>query len=325
VTPSQPEDRPPNPDSDARSLDAPDWRGVRTILVPPDIVGVKRRAAAWPQRRTPLPWHPTGTVTTARAGAREWFGDRVFVEPAAGHGRVGFGTSVALHVCCGAALVALLLGRAGGTMPAIREPLLFIHAMVSVAPAVSLAAGQPTPAPQPRPAQVQAPAAAAPPPLAAELDARPAAAPTEAPTGIAPETGIDRNAGSPQGVAGGVPGGIPGGVVGGVPGGVVGGLPGATTPTAVRIGAGMEPPRKIKDARPVYPEGALPGRAQGAVVIDLTIGPDGKVQDAKVVHSVPLLDKAALDAVRQWEYAPPMLNGVPIAVVITVVVNFAMR
>jgi len=44
--------------------------------------------------------------------------------------------------------------------------------------------------------------------------------------------------------------------------------------------------------------------------------------DAKVVHSVPLLDQAALDAVRQWEYSPTLLNGVPVSVLVTVKINF---
>jgi protein TonB len=61
------------------------------------------------------------------------------------------------------------------------------------------------------------------------------------------------------------------------------------------------------------------------VVIEATIGIDGRVQDAKVLRSVPLLDRAALDAVRQWEYLPSLLNGVRVAVIVTVVVNFALR
>jgi protein TonB len=61
------------------------------------------------------------------------------------------------------------------------------------------------------------------------------------------------------------------------------------------------------------------------VILEATIGPDGKVRDAKVVRSVPLLDAAALDAVRQWEYTPSFLNGVAVAVIMTVIVNFAMQ
>jgi protein TonB len=61
---------------------------------------------------------------------------------------------------------------------------------------------------------------------------------------------------------------------------------------------------------------------QGDVVIEATIDEEGKVADARVVKSVPLLDQAALDAVRQWQYRPSLLNGVPTPVVMTVTVKF---
>ena len=57
-------------------------------------------------------------------------------------------------------------------------------------------------------------------------------------------------------------------------------------------------------------------------MIEATIDEEGKVADARVVKSVPMLDQAALDAVRQWEYQPSLLNGVPTAVVTTVTVKF---
>jgi protein TonB len=83
------------------------------------------------------------------------------------------------------------------------------------------------------------------------------------------------------------------------------------------------PPKKVKDVPPVYPALARSAGISGAVTIEATIGPDGKVADAKVVQSIPLLDQAALDAVRQWEYLPSMLNGVPVPVLVTVTINFA--
>jgi len=91
---------------------------------------------------------------------------------------------------------------------------------------------------------------------------------------------------------------------------------------AVRIGGQIKAPTKIKDVKPVYPAMAQSARVAGVVTIEATIGPDGKVIDAKVVRSVPLLDQAALDAVRQWEYTPTLLNGVPVPVLITVTINF---
>jgi protein TonB len=61
------------------------------------------------------------------------------------------------------------------------------------------------------------------------------------------------------------------------------------------------------------------------VIIEATIGGDGKVIDAKVLRSVPMLDEAALDAVRQWEFTPTLLNGAPVPIVMTVTVNFKLQ
>ena len=90
----------------------------------------------------------------------------------------------------------------------------------------------------------------------------------------------------------------------------------------VRIGGKIHAPLKIKNVEPVYPATAQSARVAGVVTIEATIGPDGKVIDAKVVRSIPLLDQAALDAVRQWEYRPTLLNGVPVPVLVTVTINF---
>jgi TonB family protein len=91
---------------------------------------------------------------------------------------------------------------------------------------------------------------------------------------------------------------------------------------AVRVGGQIKPPTKIKDVQPVYPAIARSARVAGVVTIEATIGPDGKVIDATVVRSIPLLDQAALDAVQQWEYTPTLLNGVPVPVLVTVTINF---
>ena len=91
-------------------------------------------------------------------------------------------------------------------------------------------------------------------------------------------------------------------------------------------GGDIKRPLKIKDAAPVYSAIARASRVEGVVIIEATIGPDGKVQDARVLRPVHrLLDDAALDAVRQWEYTPTLLNGTPIAIVMTVTVDFRLR
>ena len=90
----------------------------------------------------------------------------------------------------------------------------------------------------------------------------------------------------------------------------------------VRVGGQIKAPTKIKDVKPLYPAIAQQARVGGVVTIEATIGSDGKVTDAKVVRSIPMLDQAALDAVRQWEYTPTLLNGVPVPVLTTININF---
>ena len=101
--------------------------------------------------------------------------------------------------------------------------------------------------------------------------------------------------------------------------------PVALEPMPVRVGSGIRPPQKIKDVKPVYPAIAQSARVQGVVIIEATIGPNGAVQEAKVLRSIPLLDAAALDAVRQWQFTPTLLNGVPVPVIMTVTVNFTLQ
>ena len=61
------------------------------------------------------------------------------------------------------------------------------------------------------------------------------------------------------------------------------------------------------------------------VIIEAVIGTDGRVTDAKVLRSIALLDQAALDAVRTWQYTPTLLNGMPVSVIMTVVVQFRLQ
>ena len=93
----------------------------------------------------------------------------------------------------------------------------------------------------------------------------------------------------------------------------------------VRVGGDIEAPKKIKDVLPVYPPVAIAGRVQGQVIIEAVIDKRGHVSDTKILKSIPLLDKAAVDAVRQWEYTTTTLNGVPVAVIMTVTVTFALK
>ena len=93
----------------------------------------------------------------------------------------------------------------------------------------------------------------------------------------------------------------------------------------VRVGGEIQEPKKVKSVNPVYPEAAKRARAQGIVILECNISPEGRVTDVKVLRGVPLLDQAAIDAVRQWVYTPTLLNGTPVAVVMTVTVNFKLN
>ena len=91
---------------------------------------------------------------------------------------------------------------------------------------------------------------------------------------------------------------------------------------AVRVGGSIREPRKIKDVRPSYPDIAQQARVQGVVILEVMIDPAGEVTDVKVLRGIPLLDHAAIEAVRQWVYTPTLLNGQPVPVIMTVTVNF---
>ena len=92
----------------------------------------------------------------------------------------------------------------------------------------------------------------------------------------------------------------------------------------LRAGGAIPPPAKIRNVRPDYPQIAQRARIQGFVILEATIGTTGKVENVRVIRSIPLLDQAAIDAVQQWEYQPTLLNGVPVPVIMTVTVNFTL-
>ncbi|MGH9314024.1 MAG: TonB family protein [Vicinamibacterales bacterium] len=230
-----------------------------------------------------------GDVTHAprRLGARRWY---------------TLPLSILTHGVAVAAIVVIPL-IATGELPAIRRAIVFGDA--DITPIV----------PPPPMRRASAPRSAQAPPSSRD------AAPTEAPPTIEPEA---------------IPLGIPDvGEVDGVPDGIVGGLPAdmpsawtpspqppVVSPRPIRITQGVTPPRRIVYVQPVYPTIAQANRITGRVVIEAIIGPTGEVQSARVVQSVPLLDQAALAAVRQWKYTPTLLNGVPVSVILTVSVDF---
>jgi protein TonB len=94
---------------------------------------------------------------------------------------------------------------------------------------------------------------------------------------------------------------------------------------ALSVGNGIAPPAKIKDVPPVYPHEAQNAKAQGTVIVEVRIEPDGRVSNARVMRSIPQLDQAALDAISQWEFSPTLdREGRLTPVIMTVTVQFTL-
>jgi TonB family protein len=80
---------------------------------------------------------------------------------------------------------------------------------------------------------------------------------------------------------------------------------------------------------PVYPQEAIDADVEGTVTLQAQVNPQGKVVDAKVLKSIPLLDAAAITAVKQWEYEPSLTkvggDSIPVSVTVIVTVTFKLR
>jgi protein TonB len=77
----------------------------------------------------------------------------------------------------------------------------------------------------------------------------------------------------------------------------------------------LDPGRLIHKVQPMYPAIAKTAHIEGTVELSAVIGTDGHVRDLSVISGHPLLRKAAIDAVRQWIYKPPVLNGESVEIV----------
>jgi periplasmic protein TonB len=161
-------------------------------------------------------------------------------------------------------------------------------------------------------------------PTATAAPSSPDAAPIEPPDAITPEAEL------PSMPHVGVPGGDPGVPPSLLPSVLVD-LPGPPAPPApqkpafFRPGGDIKTPTKIHHVAPVYPGIAREAKVEGMVIIEATIGTDGRVKDTRVLRSEPLLEQAAVAAVRQWRFTPTLLNGVPVPILMTVTVNFKLR
>jgi protein TonB len=146
-------------------------------------------------------------------------------------------------------------------------------------------------------------------------------APISAPSGVAHETGGETSAAGPSP-------GLPGLESNTSDIGVIG-APTAPAPpppaqAPIRLHSGIRAPQRVVNVAPVYPIIARNAHVEGLVIIEATIDEHGNVARTQVLRSIPLLDAAALDAVRQWKFSPTLLNGVPVPIVMTVTVNFTL-
>ena len=97
------------------------------------------------------------------------------------------------------------------------------------------------------------------------------------------------------------------------------------TQAPIRISTGITPPTRLAYVPPVYPPIAQTAHVEGTVILECTIDERGNVRDAKVLRSIPMLDRAALDAVLKWRYTPTRLSGMAVPVIMTVTVTFSLR
>ena len=240
---------------------------------------------------------------------RDLFGDVVVRAPAVRTRRSPVVVaSIAAHLV---ALLAILIASAlaPDILPAPRQALAFYE------PPRIFDIELPPPPPKPRAAPESRPAAPA---------VSPNAAPLVAPSAITPETGVegtDTRASAPViGVVDGVANLDTFGAVAAPPS-----APAAPPPPPARLHSGIVPPRKVLDVTPKYPELARRAQVEGVVILEALIDAGGAAQSARVLRSIPSLDSAALEAVREWRYTPALLNGQPVPVIMTVTVRFTLR
>ena len=86
----------------------------------------------------------------------------------------------------------------------------------------------------------------------------------------------------------------------------------------------MQKTKLLQHPEPVYPPLALQARISGVVHLNAIIGKDGTVENLTVASGHPLLVPSALEAVKQWIYAPTLLNGHAVEVATRIEVNFSL-
>ncbi|OGD15413.1 MAG: hypothetical protein A2V76_00585 [Candidatus Aminicenantes bacterium RBG_16_63_14] len=132
-----------------------------------------------------------------------------------------------------------------------------------------------------------------------------------------------------EGVEGGIEGGLDYGADGGFPRNFIGNMLytiiGEPAEPVVRAAGDIRAPRLVRKVEPDYPEIARQARVEGVVILEATTDVYGRVTGVRVLRSLPFLDEAAIEAVRQWVYEPMVINGRPRPVTFTVTVRFVLK
>jgi protein TonB len=164
------------------------------------------------------------------------------------------------------------------------------------------------------------------------LDAKPVNAPmpskpadVESKDGLmakVPETKPSQGSGTGGGVGAGQGTGLGPGDGNGVGEGSGGGYGGGP----FRPGSGVEPPRLLREVKANYTDEARRGNLEGEVELEIVVRRDGTVGDVKIVRGLRGgLNERAVEAVKQWRFAPGRMKGVPVDVVVEVGVEFRLR
>jgi protein TonB len=139
----------------------------------------------------------------------------------------------------------------------------------------------------------------------------------------------------PSGIMGGISGGVTGGIIGGVPGGLSEerGVVTATSdaialsanaPQRIRVGGDVQANNLIKKVTPLYPPMAKEARISGTVRFTAIIDKAGNIASLQLMSGHPLLVDSAMEAVKQWQYRPTLLNGSPVEVITQIDVNYTL-
>ncbi|MCD4750021.1 MAG: energy transducer TonB [Thermoanaerobaculales bacterium] len=97
-------------------------------------------------------------------------------------------------------------------------------------------------------------------------------------------------------------------------------------PVRFVVGGNITEPERLSGPNPTYPEAARRARIQGVVVLECTIGKDGRVNEVNVLRGLPLgLTESAENAVRKWRFKASTLNGKPVEVLYILTVRFNLQ